>query len=359
MSVFKRGKVWWYEFETRGERVRESTRQGNKRVAEQIEAARRTQMAKGEVGLKDKLLAPTLQEYAQKNFLPHISVKKAEKLKTLVFYRNSVKNLLKFEKLATARLDQINVPMIDLFISQRRAEGAQISTVNRELAVLRRMFSLMPELRNDLSFPAPKVTLQAGENRRERLVSPEEEKLYLDATGPLLHDVALVLFDSGLRPEEAYSLKWPFIRNGNIENFQGKTDRARRSIPATPRIMEMFERRFATADGEFIFSAPTKSGHVDRSSIVKQHSAALKASKVQPFVIYSLRHTCLTRWAENGMSPYELMRRAGHADLTTTMRYVHMASPKAPAGQEVQGPHNIPHRLNFTLLQGGLKTGTK
>jgi len=27
----------------------------------------------------------------------------------------------------------------------------------------------------------------------------------------------------------------------------------------------------------------------------KQHAAALKLSKVEPFVIYSLRHTCLTR----------------------------------------------------------------
>ena len=36
----KRGDTWWYEFVFSGERIRESTKQGNKRVAEQMAAAR-------------------------------------------------------------------------------------------------------------------------------------------------------------------------------------------------------------------------------------------------------------------------------------------------------------------------------
>ena len=39
MAVFKRGRVWWYKFTWKGEPIRESTKQTNKRVAEQIEAA--------------------------------------------------------------------------------------------------------------------------------------------------------------------------------------------------------------------------------------------------------------------------------------------------------------------------------
>jgi hypothetical protein len=42
MAVYKRGDVWWYKFTFSGELIRESTKQGNKRVAEQIEAARKT-----------------------------------------------------------------------------------------------------------------------------------------------------------------------------------------------------------------------------------------------------------------------------------------------------------------------------
>ncbi len=358
MSLYKRGDVWWYEFVFSGERIRESTKQSNKRIAEQMEAARRTQLAKAEVGIKDRKLAPTLAEYAKTSFLPHVIARKSKKPKTLAFYKNSVTNLLAFEKLGSARLDCIDVPLIDLFINRRRATGKQISTINRELATLRRMFNLVPDLRPDLSLVLPKVKLQDGENRRERVVSPEEEKLYLESAGPLLRDVALILFDCGLRPEEAYSLKWSYIRNGNVENYEGKTPRARRSVPATPRVMEMLERRFLTAQADWIFPTVTKSGHIDHSSVKKQHAAALDRSMVHPFVIYSLRHTCLTRWAESGMNPYELMRRAGHADLTTSMRYIHMAKPAAAdhgERSEVQGTTKSPHRGNFTLLRGGAK----
>jgi len=38
--IYKRGRTYWYEFELRGRRYRESTKQGNPRVARQMEAAR-------------------------------------------------------------------------------------------------------------------------------------------------------------------------------------------------------------------------------------------------------------------------------------------------------------------------------
>lgn len=75
MAVYKQtktSKIWWYSFMWRGERIQESTRQSNKRVAEQMEAARKTQLAKGEVGIKDRPPVPTLRQFAENTFLPHI-----------------------------------------------------------------------------------------------------------------------------------------------------------------------------------------------------------------------------------------------------------------------------------------------
>lgn len=53
-------RVWWYSFVFNGERHRKSTKVTNKREAERIEAARKTELAKGEVGIKDRPPAPTL-----------------------------------------------------------------------------------------------------------------------------------------------------------------------------------------------------------------------------------------------------------------------------------------------------------
>ena len=52
MSIFKRGNVYWYHFLFNGEHIQKSTKQGNPRTARQIEAAYRTALAKGEVGIK-------------------------------------------------------------------------------------------------------------------------------------------------------------------------------------------------------------------------------------------------------------------------------------------------------------------
>ena len=59
MSVYRRGKTWWYRFTWRGDDIRRSTKQTNKRTAAQIEAAHRTPLATRAGGLVDPPRTPT------------------------------------------------------------------------------------------------------------------------------------------------------------------------------------------------------------------------------------------------------------------------------------------------------------
>ena len=52
--IYKRGELYWYKFMWQGKLIRESTKQGNDKVARQMEAAHRTSLAKGEVGIREK-----------------------------------------------------------------------------------------------------------------------------------------------------------------------------------------------------------------------------------------------------------------------------------------------------------------
>jgi hypothetical protein len=85
MADYKRGRVWWYKFTWKGEPIRESTKQTNKRVAEQIEAAHKTSLAKEEVGIRDRKPAPTLREFAAADFLPHCRSTFSAKINTLSY----------------------------------------------------------------------------------------------------------------------------------------------------------------------------------------------------------------------------------------------------------------------------------
>jgi hypothetical protein len=53
-----------------GKLVRESTKQGNDKVARQMEAAHRTSVAEGEVGIGEKKSIPTLKEFCEQRFEP-------------------------------------------------------------------------------------------------------------------------------------------------------------------------------------------------------------------------------------------------------------------------------------------------
>lgn len=61
MAVYKRGKYYWYKFTWQGKVIRESTKQTNTRVARQMEAAHRTSLAKGEVGIRDRTPVPPIK----------------------------------------------------------------------------------------------------------------------------------------------------------------------------------------------------------------------------------------------------------------------------------------------------------
>ena len=63
--------------------------------------------------------------------------------------------------------------------------------------------------------------------------------------------------------------------------------------------------RRGTLSDEWVFPAPTRTGHIEKSSLRKQHRRAIAVAKLELFNLYTLRHTCLTRWAAY-MDPYTL-----------------------------------------------------
>ena len=127
MAVFKRGRIWWYKFTWNGEAIRESTKHTNKRVAEQIEAAHKTSLAKGEVGIREKKAAPILSGFATAEFLPFVRSTFKNKPKTQKHYEYGVKSLLAFGKLSGRPMDAITTDVIGEFVAKRRADGLEIS----------------------------------------------------------------------------------------------------------------------------------------------------------------------------------------------------------------------------------------
>lgn len=326
-----KSKYWWYKFTWEGEPVRKSSRQTNRRIALQIEAAHKTQLAKGEVGIEDRKPVPTLREFAERDFMPYIAATKV-KLKTLAYYQNGTKNIVRFDPLAGKRMDKLTTEPIGAYIANRQQGGLAVSSINRELQVLRRMFALAQEW-GRVEKALPKVRMIAGEKHRERILTTDEEIRYFAAASSeemkahhadpmLLHDVTRILMECGMRPEECFRLTWANLVGGQIEIHYGKTDNARRRIPFSARVALILKMRKNLSTEEWVFPARTKSGHIEPSSLKKRHIRACKIASIKKFELYTLRHTCLTRWAPH-MDPWTLHKLAGHRDMAVTKRYVH------------------------------------
>src|SRR5947208_16017111 len=139
MAIYKRGKIYWYKFMWQGKLIRESTKQGNDKVARQMEAAHRTALAKGEVGIREKKPSPTLKEFLKGDFQKYAETKHVAKPLTLRYYTQGSAMLLKSE-LAGLRLDELRDQHAQNFA--RRHSNLYASGINRGLRTLRRALNL-------------------------------------------------------------------------------------------------------------------------------------------------------------------------------------------------------------------------
>ena len=395
MAVYKQIKSgnWSYRFRWNGEEIRKSTKQTNKRVAVQMEAAHKTSLAKGMVGIRETEKVPTLTEFSTERFLPQVREEFSKKPKTLEYYENGVKQLLSVGSLANRPLDEISTEHItgkqgkngatgyvaerrQRFFSEWRRE-IKISTLNRELQVLRRMFARAKEWAVT-DKPLPMVKMLHGENHRDRVLSRGEGERYLNAATEvgesiiasyeaalvgtrarrgqlpikpadpfLLRDVTTLLVETGMRPEECFRLRWEYVRDGAIHVPFGKTENARRSIPLPQKAAAILEMRATVKDSPWVFPAPTKSAHMEKSTIRRRHRQACTIAEIEPFPLYTFRHTCLTRWAKE-MDPYTLAYLAGHSDFSTTKRYVHPEAETVRAAMDRAGSAKSGHTSGHT-----------
>jgi integrase len=240
MSIFKRGNVYWFHFIHEGKHVQRSTSQGNPRIARQIEAAHRTRLAKGEAGIVERKPVPTLAEFIENRFTPwaQATFEKSSPKTWTGWYRTQLANIRAYPPLVSRKLDQITSEHAAGYGAHLQTKGWQPSSINSSLRVLRRVLRIAAEW--GVTPSAPRIKLLRGERHREHVVTRDEESLYLAAAGEQMAEVAIVLIDTGMRPEENARLRWEFISwsNGHCGTLQvthGKTAAARRMLPLSPR----------------------------------------------------------------------------------------------------------------------------
>ena len=336
--IYKKGRYYMVKFMWQGKVIRKSSRCSSAKDARTVEGKIRSELGKGNWGVLDMRARLTLAELLKDHFLPFVETEFKAKPNSRDYYAYGVAHLL-VSDLASLQLDAITGQHVTGYIAQHGK--LQATTINRDLRTLRRALSLAVEW-GKLD-RMPKVTLAKGENRRERVLTDAEVKLYLEACPQPWRDVATLINGEGMRPGECYTLRWEHVllngHGGLIQIARGKSKAARRLLPMVPEVYQAVKARYE-AQGcpsqGWVFPTAAASGHMEESSAKQWHAKALetleKAHKenpelpeIRPFEPYCLRHTFGTRMAPK-CDVFALARIMGHSNITITQRYVHPQS---------------------------------
>ncbi|MFP5262026.1 MAG: tyrosine-type recombinase/integrase [Blastocatellia bacterium] len=210
--------------------------------------------------------------------------------------------------------------------STKHGKQRSITTVNRELQILRRVFNIALSngwvKQNPFDMGDALIT-PGDEKKRERIITrQEEENLLAACTGKREHirPIIICALDTGMRKGEMLKLVASDVDFENrvitVRAFNTKTMRERQ-VAMTDRLareLEVLVEKLADNPEALLF------GILD--DFKKAFTTARKAALLPDVRFHDLRHTHATRLVAAHLPLSEVGRALGHTQANTTFRYV-------------------------------------
>lgn len=140
-------------------------------------------------------------------------------------------------------------------------------------------------------------------------------------------------FYTGLRGIELARLRWNHIdREKGLIYVREQKNQKEQTIPFNRKAREVLEGVKQGAPNDFVFQSPSFEGQEREAKWFRENvsdafrKAREKANLPEHLSFHSLRHGFCTALAEAGKSAVVIKEAARHADVQTSMRYVHMAN---------------------------------
>ncbi len=236
--------------------------------------------------------------------------------------------------------DEINEYLTSLALSSKSPSR---SNFKHAVYGLRYYFRLTDQNKRVIALPSLKQ-----DTRLPVILNRGELKELFKAPSLLKHRIVLTLiYSAGLRGQEVINLKLSDI------DFERKTIHIRQSKYKKDRIMPLSGfmakglRKYINAEHPYtwLFNGKESDGRYSVRGLSWVMRETLKKTSVTKEVnLHSLRHTYATHLLEEGVNIVTLKELLGHADITTTMVYLHVA----------QCPHVEPHGPLDTLYRDKL-----
>jgi integrase len=335
MSIYKRGRYYWYSFWFRGERIQCGTKSTSSRVASKLEALHKVCLIDGKQPPTPAKEVPTFSEFSER----YMEFSKANK-RSYGIEKCYVRAILK-PHFGEHRLDQITAMLAEQFKQKRLKDGLKKSSINREVGLLKSMLSKAVEWELVDRNHAQECKLFKLDDERQpiRVLSQDEEsKLLTTCEGtelkrraPLLKPIILIALYTGLRRGEILRLRWADIdfESDVLTVQRAKTPAGQgRHVNINSRLREALLALKQKAKSEWLFPSPNRFQRQTESErhlmdVKKAFHRAVKLAGILHITFHQLRHTFCTRLADAGVPLPVIQDLAGHASIIMTRRYTH------------------------------------
>lgn len=341
MPVRKRGGVWYYDFQIKGVRYRGAVPEARlKSEAEKAEVEKRREVFEGRYGRPQgaKLFAEFVgdpdaedDEFAEGTYLDWAKTNKK------TWRHDKFRARVLVEAFRGKTLSEISPLLIEKLkrdrrksITKRKAERSP-ATVNRELELLSKIFSLAVKYREIDSNPCREVDHFREDNEQYRYLTWEEEpKLMAQLAGRRaeMKPKVIVAVGTGMRLTEQLSMRVKqvdFARN-LVTAIHTKTGR-NRQIPMNPDVRAvLLELCRGKRPDDFVFYNPQTGDRV--KEIKTAFNSACRDAGIEGMQWKFLRATFATRLGEAGYTAFEIAELLGHSDIRTTRKYVRVTEGK-------------------------------
>jgi len=348
MKVFRPNgtSFWHYEFVLNGKRYHKSTKLKNEREALKVANAAFTALVKGEAGIAEPKQIPTLKAFRE-DFLIAIKAEKQDKPRTVQFYTYSFDSLLKYEPLAEAHLDKIEERLVQKYTvwalarecERDKERTTSVATVNRWRATLRK--ALRMARRWKLIRSVPEIPRLKGERERSFVFTEALRRKYNEVAPEPLNSFVQLSCEIGICEGEMIELlkgdvhlrgkadEWGHYGYVRIRN--GKTEFRKRSLPVTARAKQILTTWMTKSKADRVFTREDGVSPVSAYTLIQQQERMRQLLNLPwDACVHSARHTALTNLGLTGVDAFTLQRAAGHANISTTRKYVH-PTPRAMA----------------------------
>ena len=219
--------------------------------------------------------------------------------------------------LGKTKLSELTPEDILHFRQKRLASGISNHPTNRELALLKKIYSWAIGKGLVEENPVKKVKFFSEmDTARTRTLSPDEEERLLAEISSRLRPVVLTALNTGLRRSEILGLKWTDIdfREGLIRVEKPKNGKVR-FIPINSTLrVELLRQKESERNLTFVF--PFK-------SIQEGFENARRRAGCEDLTFHDLRRTFGTRMLEHGFNIVTISKLYGHSSVLVTQRYLH------------------------------------